>query len=156
MCGNAEFFAWVRSLPSVNENWKYGLVLMGFLSEYLLDRQMEKKGSKPFWKHLEDLRLRWEGILKLLPKLKQGLEEVEAFDEPMVKEIFGEISSALLKSTKPKASVKELNFYLASGMGLYNRYRDLLRGGDLASLIETADDFASLIFMPIEETEGDG
>ncbi len=128
----AEFLSWVRSLPSVDENWKYGLVLMGFLAEYLLDKQMEMKGCKPFWKHLEDLRLRWEGILKLLPKLKQGLEEVEAFDEPMVKEIFGEIAKALLQSTKPKASVKELNFYIASGMGLYSRYRDLLQGGETA------------------------
>jgi CRISPR-associated protein Cas8b/Csh1 subtype I-B len=122
-----EFFTWIRSLPNVDENWKYGLVLMGFLAEYLLDKQMEKKGCKPFWKNLGDLRMRWEDMLKLLPALKQGLEEVEAFDEPMVKKIFGEISEAMLQSTKPKASVKELNFYIASGMGLYNRYRDLLQ-----------------------------
>jgi CRISPR-associated protein Csh1 len=130
-----EFFAWVRSLPNVDENWKYGLVLMGFLSEYLLDKQMERKGCRTFWKNLEDLRMRWEVVLKLLPALKQGLEEVEAFDEPMVKKIFGEISESLLQSTQPKASVKELNFYIASGMGLYNRYRDFLQRGELPSLI---------------------
>jgi len=152
----AEFLSWVRSLPSVDENWKYGLVLMGFLAEYLLDRQMEKKGCKPLWKHLGDLRLRWEDILKLLPKLKQGLEEVEAFDQPLVKEIFGEISEALLQSTKPKASVKELNFYLTSGMGLYNKYRDLLQGGELPSLMEAVDDLSSLISMPLEKPEGNG
>jgi len=90
MRGNAEFFAWVRSLPSVDENWKYGLVLMGFLAEYLLDRQMERKGCKSLWKHLEDLRMRWEDVLKLLPAIKQGLEDIGAFDEPMVREIFGE------------------------------------------------------------------
>jgi len=131
-----EFFAWVRSLPNVDENWKYGLVLMGFLSEYLLDKQMERKGCRPFWKHLEDLRMRWEDVLKLLPALKQGLEEVEAFDEPMVKKIFGEIAEAMLQFTKPKASMKELNFYIASGMGLYNRYRDLLQKEELPSLME--------------------
>jgi len=122
-----EFFTWVKSLPSVDENWKYGLVLMGFLVEYMLDRQRQKKGSKPFLKHLEGLRMKWEDVLKLLPALKQGLEEVEAFDQTLVKEVFGEISEALLQSTKPKASVKELNFYIASGMGFYNRYRNLLR-----------------------------
>jgi CRISPR-associated protein Csh1 len=121
-----EFLAWVRSLPNVDENWKYGLVLMGFLSQYLLDRQKEEKGCKPFWKHLEDLRMRWEYVLKLFPALKQGLEEIGDFDKPVVKEIFGEIAKALLQSTQPKASVKELNFYIASGMGLYNRYRELL------------------------------
>ncbi len=26
------------------------------------------------------------------------------------------------------SQVKELNFYIASGMGLYNRYRDLMQG----------------------------
>jgi hypothetical protein len=140
----AEFFAWVRSLPSVDENWKYGLVLMGFLAECLLDRQMERKGCKPFWKHLEDLRMRWEDILKLLPKLKQGLEEVEAFDEPMVKKIFGEISESLLQSTKPQAGVKELNFYIASGMGLYNRYRDFLQRGELFRLIDQGEENSTL------------
>jgi len=49
---------------------------MGFLAEYLLDRQMERKGCKPFWKHIGDMRLRWEDILKLLPKLKQGLDTI--------------------------------------------------------------------------------
>jgi CRISPR-associated protein Csh1 len=123
-----KFFAWVRNMPSVgSESWKYGLVLMGFLAQYLLDRQMEEKGSKPFWKNLEDLRVRWEYVLKLLPALKQGLEEIEAFDQPLVRKAFGEISYALLQSTQPKASVKELNFYIASGMGLYERYRELVR-----------------------------
>jgi CRISPR-associated protein Cas8b/Csh1 subtype I-B len=136
--GLEEFFAWVRNMPSVgSENWKYGLVLMGFLVEYLLNRQMEKKGYKPFWKNLEDLRMRWEELLKLLPKLRQGLEDYGAFDEPMVREVFWEISEALLQSTKPKASVKELNFYLASGMGLYDRYRDILRREEFPCLIAT-------------------
>jgi len=121
-----EFLSWVRNLPSVDENWKYGLVLMGFLTEYLLDKQMEIKGSRSFWKNLENLRMTWEHVLKLLPALKIGLEEVEVFDQPLVKKIFAEIASALLQSSKPKVSVGELNFYIASGMGLYHKHKDLL------------------------------
>jgi CRISPR-associated protein Cas8b/Csh1 subtype I-B len=151
-----EFLAWVKRMPSVDENWKYGLVLMGFLAEYLLDIQMERKGCKPFWKHLGDLRLRWEDILTLLPKLKQGLEEVEAFDQPLVRKIFGEISEALLQSTKPKASVKELNFYIASGMGLYNRYRDLLQRGEPPGLLEASNDLSILLSMTLEEPKENG
>ncbi len=121
-----EFFAWVRSLPSVDEKWKYGLVLMGFLAEYLLDGQVRRKGGKPFLKQLENLRLTWENVPKLLLALKLGLEKVGAFEKEMVREIFAEISEALLQSTKPKVSLGELNFYFVSGMGLYHRYRDLL------------------------------
>jgi hypothetical protein len=88
--------------------------------------------------------------------LKQRLEEVEAFDQPLVKEIFGEIASALLQSTKPKASVKELNFYIASGMGLYNKYRDLLQRGELPSPMDATDDLSILIFLPLEKPEENG
>ncbi len=145
-----EFLAWVRNLPSVDENWKYGLVLMGFLTEYLLDKQMRRKGSRSFWKNLENLRMNWEHVLKLLPALKIGLEEVEAFEKEMVREIFAEIASTLLQSTKPKVSVKELNFYIASGMGLYHKYKDLLHAElhdlfDLSSFSDLSDDI--LFFM---------
>jgi hypothetical protein len=88
---------------------------------------MKEKGCKPFWKHLEDLRMFWENILGLLPKLKQGLEDYGLFDDPLVRKMFGEISEALLQSTRPKkVSVKELNFYLASGMGLYEKLKHVL------------------------------
>ncbi len=140
-----EFLSWVRNLPSVDENWKYGLVLMGFLTEYLLDKQMEIKGSRSFWKNLENLRLTWKNVPKLLLALKMGLEEVDAFEKEMVREIFAAIASALLQSTKPKVSLGELNFYFVSGMGLYHRYKDLLHAelhdlSDLSSFSDPSDD----------------
>ncbi len=145
----AEFLSWVRNLPNVDENWKYGLVLMGFLTEYLLDKQMEIKGSRSFWKNLENLRMNWEHVLKLLPALKIGLEEVEAFDQPLVKEIFAEIASALLQSTKPKAGLGELNFYIASGMGLYHKYKDLLHAElhDLSDISSFSDPSGDILFF---------
>ncbi len=144
-----EFLSWVRNLPSVDENWKYGLVLMGFLTEYLLDKQMRKKGSRSFWKNLENLRLTWKNVSKLLLALRMGLEEVDAFDKPLVKEIFAEIASALLQSTKPKAGLGELNFYFVSGMGLYHRYKDLLHAEleDLSDLSSFSDLSGDILFF---------
>jgi CRISPR-associated protein Csh1 len=122
-----EFFVWVKNLPSIgSEDWKYGLVLMGFLTEYLLEEQRKERKSKPFLKKLKSLKMDWEDIIKLLPELRQKLEEYEAFDYPSVRMLFGEISQTLLQSTKPKASVGELNFYFASGMGLYGIYGGLM------------------------------
>jgi CRISPR-associated protein Csh1 len=122
-----EFFVWVKNLPSIgSEDWKYGLVLMGFLTEYLLEEQRKERGSKPFLKKLKSLKMDWEDIIKLLPELRQKLEEYEAFDYPSVRLLFGEISQTLLQSAKPKASVGELNFYFASGMGLYGIYGGLM------------------------------
>jgi CRISPR-associated protein, Csh1 family len=122
-----EFFVWVKNLPSIgSEDWKYGLVLMGFLTEYLLEEQRKERKSKPFLKKLKSLKMDWEDIIKLLPELRQKLEEYEAFDYQSVKMLFGEISQTLLQSTKPKASVGELNFYFASGMGLYGKFGGLM------------------------------
>ncbi len=122
-----EFFVWVRNLPSIGaEDWKCGLVLMGFLTEHLLEEQRKERKSKPFLKKLKSLKMDWEDIIKLLPELKQKLEEYEVFDYPSVRMLFGEISQTLLQSTKPKVSVGELNFYFASGMGLYGIYGGLM------------------------------
>ncbi|MFZ8861262.1 MAG: TIGR02556 family CRISPR-associated protein [Thermocrinis sp.] len=122
-----EFFVWVKNLPSIgSEDWKYGLVLMGFLTEYLLEEQRRERGSKPFLKKLKSLKMDWGDIVHLLPELRQKLEEYEVFDRWSVRMLFGEISYALLQSTKPKASVGELNFYFVSGMGLYGIYRGLM------------------------------
>jgi CRISPR-associated protein Csh1 len=122
-----EFFVWVRNLPSIgSEDWKYGLVLMGFLTEHLLEKQRIERGSKPFLKKLKSLKMDWGDIVQLLPELRQKLEEYEAFDYPSVRMLFGEISQTLLQSAKPKASVGELNFYFASGMGLYGIYGGLM------------------------------
>jgi CRISPR-associated protein Csh1 len=122
-----EFFVWVRNLPSIgSEDWKYGLVLMGFLTEHLLEEQRKERKSKPFLKKLKSLKMDWQDIVQLLPELRQKLEEYEAFDYPSVRVLFGEISQTLLQSAKPKASVGELNFYFASGMGLYGKYGGLM------------------------------
>ncbi len=121
-----EFFVWVKNLPSIgSEDWKYGLVLMGFLAEYLLEEQRRERGSKPFLKKLKSLKMDWQDIVQLLPELRQKLEEYEAFDYPS-RTLFAEISQTILQSAKPKASVGELNFYFASGMGLYGKYRGLM------------------------------
>jgi CRISPR-associated protein Csh1 len=122
-----EFFVWVRNLPSIgSEDWKYGLVLMGFLAEHLLEKQRIERGSKPFLKKLKSLKMAWEDIVKLIPELRQKLEEYEVFDYPSVRTLFGEISQTLLQVVKPKASVGELNFYFTSGMGLYDQYGALM------------------------------
>jgi CRISPR-associated protein Csh1 len=122
-----EFFVWVKNLPSIGaEDWKYGLVLMGFLVEHLLERQRTKRESKPFLKKLKGFKMDWQDIVQLLPELRQKLEEYEVFDYPSVRTLFGEISQTLLQSAKPRASVGELNFYFASGMGLYDKYEGLM------------------------------
>ncbi|MCI4458806.1 MAG: TIGR02556 family CRISPR-associated protein [Thermocrinis sp.] len=122
-----EFFVWLRNLPSIgSEDWKYGLVLMGFLTEHLLERQRIERGSKPFLKKLKSLKMDWQDIVQLLPELRQKLEEYEVFDYSSVRMLFGEISQTLLQSAKPKASVGELNFYFVSGMGLYSKYGGLM------------------------------
>ena len=123
-----EFFEWVEKLPVVKggERWKVSVILLGYLTEYLLRWERRDRGSKPFLKKLKGFRMNWEDVLGLLPKLREKLEIQEIYDYEGVKKVFSEISKGLLESDKPKVSVDEINFYFTAGMGLYEKFGHLL------------------------------
>jgi CRISPR-associated protein, Csh1 family len=139
-----EFFKWIEDLPTVKgERWKRALILMGFLTEYILAEESRERGSKPFLKKLKGFRMRWKDIEGLLMDIRNKLEILELFDYESTRKIFAMISEDIT-SGEPKATVNEINFYFVVGMGLYHKFKDLLfskkekEGGEHEHIEESA------------------
>jgi CRISPR-associated protein Csh1 len=139
-----EFFKWIEDLPTVKgERWKRALILMGFLTEYILAEESRERGSKPFLKKLKGFRMRWKDIEGLLTDIRNKLEILDLFDYESTRKIFATISENIT-SGEPKATVNEINFYFVVGMGLYHKFKDLLfskkekEGGEHEHIEESA------------------
>ncbi len=139
-----EFFEWIEDLPTVKgERWKRALILMGFLTEYILAEESRERGSKPFLKKLKGFRMRWKDIEGLLVDIRNKLEILDLFDYESTRKIFATISEDIT-SGEPKATVNETNFYFVVGMGLYHKLKDLLfskkekEGGEHEHIEESA------------------
>jgi CRISPR-associated protein Csh1 len=139
-----EFFKWIEDLPTVKgERWKRALILMGFLTEYILAEESRERGSKPFLKKLKGFRMRWKDIEGLLMDIRNKLEILDLFDYESTRKIFATISEDIT-SGEPKATVNEINFYFVVGMGLYYKFKDLLfskkekEGGEHEHIEESA------------------
>jgi len=139
-----EFFKWIEDLPTVKgERWKRALILMGFLTEYILAEESRERGSKPFLKKLKGFRMRWKDIEGLLTDIRNKLEILDLFDYESTRKIFATISEDIT-SGEPKATVNEINFYFVVGMGLYHKFKDLLfskkekEGGEHEHIEESA------------------
>jgi CRISPR-associated protein Csh1 len=139
-----EFFKWIEDLPTVKgERWKRALILMGFLTEYILEEERRERGSKPFLKKLKGFRMRWKDIEGLLMDIRNKLEILDLFDYESTRKIFATISEDIT-SGEPRATVNEINFYFVVGMGLYHKFKDLLfskkekEGGEHEHIEESA------------------
>jgi CRISPR-associated protein Csh1 len=139
-----EFFKWIEELPTVKgERWKRALILMGFLTEYILEEERRERGSKPFLKKLKGFRMRWKDIEGLLTDIRNKLEILDLFDYESTRKIFSTISEDIT-SGEPRATVNEINFYFVVGMGLYHKFKDLLfskkekEGGEHEHIEESA------------------
>jgi len=99
---------------------KRGLVLLGVLTQLLLNKQQVERGAKPFKKKLKSLKMEERDIRALLPQVQNKLEEYDSYDKGK-RLIAEEVSRYLLKAgEKWKMSVDEINFYFACGMNIWN------------------------------------
>lgn len=99
---------------------KRALVLLGVLTQLLLNKQQADRGAKPFMKKLKSLKMKERDIKALLPQVQNKLEEYDSYDKGK-RLIAEEASRYLLKAGENwKMSVDEINFYFACGMNLCN------------------------------------
>jgi len=114
------------ALPSLNDNLKKGLFLLGAFTERLLRVQYKERGSAPFWKVLKSLKMNATDLQGLLPRVRNKLQEYGKFG--MGEAILFQKTSEYLAHTPAswKMSVDELNFYFALGMGLFPQVADYI------------------------------
>ncbi len=107
-----------RYKPTFEAPAKKGLFLLGALTEMLLRKQYNERGSKPFMKELKSLKMSQKDFIGLLPKVQNKFEEYNAFDKG--KRLIAEGISyyLLLAGDNWEMSIDEMNFYFSCGMNL--------------------------------------
>lgn len=118
--------AFSRYGKSLSTPEKKGLVLLGALTQLLLNKQQTDRGSKPFMKKLKSLKMEESDIKALLPQIQNKLEEYDAFDKG--KRLIAEEASRylLMAGDNWKMSIDEINFYFACGMNLCNEIASII------------------------------
>jgi len=105
---------------------KKGLVLLGALTQLLLNKQQAERGAKPFLKKLKGLKMKERDVKTLLPQVQNKLEEYDSYDKGK-RLIAEEASRYLLRAGENwKMSVDEINFYFACGMNLCNEIASIV------------------------------
>jgi CRISPR-associated protein Csh1 len=114
--------------PHLNRPEKKALFLLGALTQMLLNKQKDERGSQPFLKQLKGLKMQEKDFLGLLPKVQDKLQQYNALD-PKKKVLAEEISDFFLQAgTGWKLSVDEMNFCFVSGMNLVHHIENNLYG----------------------------
>lgn len=111
----------LESLPTLNNDLKKGLFLLGALTERLLRVQESERGSKPFLKKLKGLKMNENDLKGLLPEVRNKLEEYDKFRAGEMK-LFNLTSEYFSKAPAVwNMSIEELNFYFSLGMGMFDK-----------------------------------
>jgi len=112
--------------PAFETPLKRGLFLLGALTELLLRKQDEKRGSKPFMKSLKSLKMNESDFKGLLPKVQNKLEEYDAFKR-RERILAREASNYLLLAQDNwQMPIDELNFYFAAGMNMVDEVAKII------------------------------
>lgn len=116
----------LENLPTLTNDLKKGLFLLGALTERLLRVQKSERGSKPFLKKLKGLKMNENDLKGLLPEVRNKLEEYEKFRAGETK-LFNLASEYFSKAPAVwNMSIEELNFYFSLGMGMFDKVADFI------------------------------
>ena len=119
----------IESLPLLKTSEEKGIFLLGVLTQKLLDVQSDKReGAKPFLKKLKGFRLNRRDFEELPLKLREKLEEYEAF-KGAERALFDLAMEYFSQSDNWNLSVERMNFVFAAGMGMKNTVYNQIFGG---------------------------
>jgi len=101
---------------------KKAIFLEGILTQFLLNIQLQTRGSDPFRSRLQGLKLSEQLIKRLLPEIQNKLEE---YGKNYYRELEKIISKYMLDAGSMwKISNNDISFYFALGMNLHTYFKD--------------------------------
>lgn len=113
------------------------LFLLGALTQILLNKQLEDRGSAPFMKNLKELKMSESDFKGLLPKVQSKLVEYNKF-RFAERRLAEEISYYfLLAGDNWKMNTSEMNFYFACGMNLAREIANIIYSNIRTATAET-------------------
>jgi CRISPR-associated protein Csh1 len=95
--------------------------MVGVLSQLLINIQLYEKGSAPFRKRLNSIKLNKDLGFRIFTEAREKLEQ---YGKNYYKELEEDISELFVQSGLEKLSNDEISFFFTLGMTLYKRFKE--------------------------------
>lgn len=115
----ADFFSEHRDF--FDSSAKQSVFMVGVLSQLLINIQLYEKGSAPFRKRLNSLKLNKDLVFRIFTEAREKLEQ---YGKNYYKELEEDISELFVQSGLEKLSNDEISFFFTLGMTLYKRFKE--------------------------------
>jgi CRISPR-associated protein Csh1 len=115
----ADFFAEHRDF--FDSSAKQSIFMTGVLTQLLLNIQLFDKGSAPFRKRLNGLKLNKDLVHRIFTEAREKLEQ---YGKNYYQEMEQDIADLMVKGEMEKLSKDEISFFFTLGMTLYKKFKD--------------------------------
>lgn len=115
----ADFFSEHRDF--FDSSAKQSVFMVGVLTQLLMNIQLHDKGSSPFRKRLNSLKLNKDLVFRIFTEAREKLEQ---YGKNYYKELEEDISELFVKSGLEKLSNDEISFFFTLGMTLYKKFKE--------------------------------
>jgi CRISPR-associated protein Csh1 len=118
---NQSYESFFKEYSIFDDSTKKALFLEGFLVQELLNIQYKYRGSTPFRKKLNGLKIDEKTAKKVFT---EAINKLEEYEKNFSKKLEEAIAAYLIKSDFSKYSVDELSYYFTLGMALGKRIKE--------------------------------
>jgi CRISPR-associated protein Csh1 len=101
---------------------KQSVFMVGVLSQYLMNIQLYDKGSAPFRKRLNGLKLNKDIIQRIFTEAREKLEQ---YGKNYYMELEQNIAELMVEGGMEKLSNDEISFFFTLGMSLNKKFKDI-------------------------------
>lgn len=115
----ADFFSEHRDF--FDSSAKQCVFMVGVLTQLLMNIQLHEKGSAPFRKRLNSLKLNKDLVFRIFTEAREKLEQ---YGKNYYKELEEDISELFVNGGMEKLSNDEISFFFTLGMTLYKKFKE--------------------------------
>lgn len=115
----ADFFSEHRDF--FDSSAKQCVFMVGVLTQLLMNIQLHEKGSAPFRKRLNGLKLNKDLVFRIFTEAREKLEQ---YGKNYYKELEEDISELFVNGGMEKLSNDEISFFFTLGMTLYKKFKE--------------------------------
>lgn len=115
----ADFFTEHRDF--FDSSAKQSVFMVGVLTQLLMNIQLHEKGSSPFRKRLNSLKLNKDLVFRIFTEAREKLEQ---YGKNYYKELEEDISELFVQGGMEKLSNDEISFFFTLGMTLYKKFKE--------------------------------
>lgn len=105
----------------IDSGAKQCVFMTGVLTQLLINIQLSDKGSAPFRKRLNNMKLNQNLVYRIFTEAKEKLEQ---YGKNYYRELEADIAELMVKGGMEKLSNDEISFLFTLGMTLYKKFKE--------------------------------